>query len=419
MHTIRKKTGGRNFILLNYASGCLIFCLSVSLLFGNKSTANPEDPLTPVERAWYMKNKDKITLSLYTEFAPYEFLDSSGNPTGFSEEVIQLIEKKLQISFKRKYYKTWQNILNDVQQGKIQAIQTIHNTAQRRKYLYFTNPYISVPNAIIVRKDWKGEATVAGLAGKKVAIVKGYASFDYVKRNNPALHLVPVMNDATGLKELAFHNVDAYIMNLEVVTYYLRKMGITNLRIGDNIKFRWNLCIGVAKNMPLLHTIFQKGLLLISEEEIKRIHNKWITIEAQPFYKMRGFQLVAGGSTAFFILILSLISIWNRILAKKVAQKTSELQESHENLELKVKERTAELTAALSDIKELKGLMPICSRCKKIRDDDGYWSQVDEYLIHHTDALVSHSLCPQCSDELYGEEEWYQETKKELKDTDE
>jgi hypothetical protein len=50
----------------------------------------------------------------------------------------------------------------------------------------------------------------------------------------------------------------------------------------------------------------------------------------------------------------------------------------------------------LSKVKTLTGLMPICASCKKIRDDSGYWSQVEEYITEHSDARFSHGLCPEC-----------------------
>lgn len=60
-----------------------------------------------------------------------------------------------------------------------------------------------------------------------------------------------------------------------------------------------------------------------------------------------------------------------------------------------------DLKKALAEIKELRGYIPICSNCKKIRDDEGYWQQVEEYISDRTDALFSHSLCPECSKKLY------------------
>ena len=62
-----------------------------------------------------------------------------------------------------------------------------------------------------------------------------------------------------------------------------------------------------------------------------------------------------------------------------------------------------QLQEALVSIKTLRGLVPICAACKKIRDDGGYWNQLESYLHSHTEAEFSHGICPECTRQLYGE----------------
>jgi len=60
-----------------------------------------------------------------------------------------------------------------------------------------------------------------------------------------------------------------------------------------------------------------------------------------------------------------------------------------------------ELKRAFGEIKQFKGILPICASCRKIRDDEGYWHQVEEYIRHHMDANLNHSICPECMKKLY------------------
>lgn len=62
-----------------------------------------------------------------------------------------------------------------------------------------------------------------------------------------------------------------------------------------------------------------------------------------------------------------------------------------------------ELGEALANVKSLSGLLPICANCKKVRDDTGYWNQIEEYLHKHSAAEFSHGLCPDCARKLYGD----------------
>jgi|KBSSwiStaDraftv2_1062776.scaffolds.fasta_scaffold37914_3 CheY-like chemotaxis protein len=72
-------------------------------------------------------------------------------------------------------------------------------------------------------------------------------------------------------------------------------------------------------------------------------------------------------------------------------------------LQERLADRVAELEAALSKVKQLSGLLPICSYCKRIRGDQNYWERVESYLTEHTDAKFSHGICPECYDKALAE----------------
>jgi len=91
-------------------------------------------------------------------------------------------------------------------------------------------------------------------------------------------------------------------------------------------------------------------------------------------------------------LALLLTEKWN--LSQKASLKMSDLDKM-------VLERTKDLEEALSKVKSLSGLLPICANCKKIRDDKGYWNQVEDYISNHSEANFSHGICPVCVKELY------------------
>ena len=62
-----------------------------------------------------------------------------------------------------------------------------------------------------------------------------------------------------------------------------------------------------------------------------------------------------------------------------------------------------DLQKALTEVKTLSGLLPICSSCKKIRDDEGYWQQIEEYIRDHSEADFTHGICNECVEKLYPE----------------
>jgi DNA-binding response OmpR family regulator len=73
------------------------------------------------------------------------------------------------------------------------------------------------------------------------------------------------------------------------------------------------------------------------------------------------------------------------------------------NLQDRLADRVTQLQAALSRVKQLSGLLPICSYCKRIRGDENYWQRVESYITEHTDAKFSHGICPTCYDTVLGQ----------------
>jgi len=87
----------------------------------------------------------------------------------------------------------------------------------------------------------------------------------------------------------------------------------------------------------------------------------------------------------------------NLELANRVKEKTSDLT----NTVLIMEHQNEELQSALDQIRSLKGIIPICSKCKNIRNDQGFWKKVEHYISENTEAVFSHSLCPDCIREVY------------------
>jgi PAS domain S-box-containing protein len=129
----------------------------------------------------------------------------------------------------------------------------------------------------------------------------------------------------------------------------------------------------------------------IGEDEPIMLNGNYLLIKFVPFHE----------SGRDFIIIL----IQDITRRKKAEMK---LKKNEGELERKVRERTAaleELTRnleiALNKIKKLSGMLPICASCKKIRDDKGYWNQIEEYIRAHSEAEFTHSICHECAEKLY------------------
>jgi PleD family two-component response regulator len=127
---------------------------------------------------------------------------------------------------------------------------------------------------------------------------------------------------------------------------------------------------------------------ILANERYREIPIIFVTARAEQEDRIRGFE--AGG--------VDYVSkpFDNREILERVR--------THVNLRLALEEQkrlNRELQAALDRLTKLEGIIPICSSCKKVRDDEGYWTQVERYISEHTGAMFSHSLCPDCASKLF------------------
>ena len=159
----------------------------------------------------------------------------------------------------------------------------------------------------------------------------------------------------------------------------------------------------------------KKFLFSAEYEEQKRIYAQGMTKFADGLSAIAGTTLKHELREAFFrvgvvfLLSVLLIIVWFitfRIVRSWEATLTSKVELEKEIAERKQAEQEreriiAELKDAISEIRTLSGLLPICSHCKKIRDDKGYWNQIEGYIQDHSVAKFSHSICKECADIYY------------------
>lgn len=115
-----------------------------------------------------------------------------------------------------------------------------------------------------------------------------------------------------------------------------------------------------------------------------------VSIDAEPIMATRVREIRNLIFAYVVIWVLGLIGLWIGARGLRVREKEKELL-------------IQELRESLSEIKTLSGLLPICASCKKIRDDKGYWNQIESYITDRSDAQFSHGICPECARKLYPE----------------
>ncbi|MFK4763820.1 transporter substrate-binding domain-containing protein [Desulfobaculum sp. SPO524] len=244
---------------------------------GQKRTAAETVRLNYEERMW-LSTHPEITVSSEPDYAPFDFRES-GHPTGFSVDLLRIIAARtgLQLRFVKD---TWENLVQMGKTGKLDIVHTIFYTPQRTRHFLFTSPYKSVVNAIFVRSDVKGVTSLKDLAGKRVLLSRGDTVGEYISRAVPDANVQYLPTYEAILKGLAIGRGDATVLDSAVAHYLIRRFTLTNIipvaeadiPTGDrDPRYRF----AVRKDWPQLHSILQKGLSSITDEDMARLERRW------------------------------------------------------------------------------------------------------------------------------------------------
>lgn len=195
-----------------------------------------------------------------------------------------------------------------------------------------TSPILNFQAVIITREE---EGFIAGLqhfVDKKLAIVRYGITKETVASRYPHISVLPFENTRECLLQVSNNTTDGALLALPVAAYYIRHLGLSNLKIAGYSGSEGAIRIGVQKDQPHLHSIMSKLIRSIPQNDIDRVYQKWVSLrfEHRPDYSLL-WKVVA-----IISFIVALLLLWNRQLFqlnKKIAEANRKLEEKSEELE--------------------------------------------------------------------------------------
>ena len=168
------------------------------------------------------------------------------------------------------------------------------------------------------------------------------------------------------------------------------------------------ILLGIIARLPFLHNALHlyMGILIF----FPFMHNRFIYSFIACFFYLAAYLVISYGLSLgsvdlvrfilYFIFVtsmsISLMSYMNRNWRKEYI-----LYLNEQYLSQQLRSTIDQLLKTQQEIKMLQGLIPICSSCKKIRDEKGVWNQLESYIQDHSEAIFSHGICPKCVEQLY------------------
>ncbi|MBO1923939.1 diguanylate cyclase [Thiomicrorhabdus sp. 6S3-12] len=262
--------------------------------------------LTEEERT-YLKENPVIRIANDIDWAPFEFIDSQGNYQGLAADYLRQLEKLLNIRFEPVQNLSWNQVIEKMQNGELDMFSCAVATDARKRYAKFTSPYLSFPMVALGKESLDYIQGIDQLNGQTIAVVKGYASFDYLQQHNPQIKILEVQDIEAGIRAVQEGQALAYFGNLAAISHKLKQLGDLNLKIAGQIGPRFELAMGANLENAILRDILQKALDAIPESEKSRIYNDWLQLRIVQEYDYSKLVLpfsVIGGIFLFTLILL-------------------------------------------------------------------------------------------------------------------
>lgn len=321
--------------------------------------------LNAEENLWLKSRNSTIVVYPEKNFPPYSYQNSSGTPQGLSIDYIELISKKIGAKVEYLPARSRSQIIDDVRQSKKgDVVLSLTDTKEKENILYFSDTYVSAPAVIVVRKDSdiKSGITLNDLSGKKVAIGKDYAVEEFVRVNNPRIVIEQVTDDESGLQQVVLGEVEAAVMDISSLSYYLSKQVLNSVKVVGNTGFEYKLAFAVPKNKEILQSILDKGLQQISINDRALLNEKWIVLPGDSdLGKNSWFTNITNsfGVIPLYILLILVIGLLILLLRRKRNYFRSQYKarmDTKEELRQEIAEFESVSAGLVEELKDVKAL---------------------------------------------------------------
>jgi ABC-type amino acid transport substrate-binding protein len=235
---------------------------------------------TSEELAW-LREHDKIVVGVERDWAPFDFVDESGNYAGIANDYLKVIGERLDLEMEFVTGPSWHELLTMVRRQNIDLLPALYYTKERDSYLNYTKPYTRVTEFIYGREGGDRIASMADLEGKSVAVVKGYKIEQELRSGYPNIKVITAPNIQAALRKVIIREADAFIGDLASTSYNIQRYSLVGIRpMAEAPFYEPAIHMAVRSDWPLLRDLIQKVFDAMTPREHNEIMARWIS--AQP-----------------------------------------------------------------------------------------------------------------------------------------
>ena len=276
--------------------------------------------LTESEKIWIKKNP-QVLYAGDPSWPPMSFYREDGQYDGLVHDYMEELQRISGLEFVHKKHKMWSGSLEDMKQGRVDMLDAVSKTEERKKWITFSDVYLELEVVMISRDDIIFLESMDDLKKKKIGTTAGYVISDYIIRDYPDLSLKKYKTISEGLVALSNKDIDVYITNIPSFDFFSESLGLKGLKVSGITPYKFNLGLGLQKNSPELLSIINKSIKKISRDRRQEIFQKWVSVDHRP----KDYSWLKQLAT-LCLIALTIILLW----VYQLRQKTNALTLSEE-----------------------------------------------------------------------------------------
>ena len=275
--------------------------------------------LDEAERAWLAAHPVLRVGIERGGWPPFDVIDPQGQHRGLSGDYLALLAQRLGLRLQPVLLADWDAALQALRDGEVDLLPSVAMTPERQAYMAFSAPYL-VSSSLIFTRAEVAVQRVGDLAGRRVAIERGYVLQQALRDRVEGVQLLEVRDTEEALRAVSSGRADANVGDMIVASYLIRELNLTNLELRgetglSSSEFRFATRIDQTQLVALL----DKALASLSDAEQQAIKERWLS----PLIAFNWRRLLQVGWPYLLglVALIAFVLVWNRRLAVQIAER--------------------------------------------------------------------------------------------------
>lgn len=275
--------------------------------------------LDEAERAWVAAHPVLRVGVERTGWPPFDVLDEQGRHRGLSGDYLALLAERIGVRLEPVLLDDWDAALKALRERRVDILPSVAQTPEREAYMAFTRSYLVSSSLIFTREDVEVQR-IAGLAGKQVAIERGYVLQQGLREAVPDVRILEVRDTEAALRAVSSGRADAYVGDMIVASYLIRELNLTNLELrGETGLSSSEFRFATQRDNGQLVALLDKALASLGDEEQEAIKERWLP--PLTAFNLRRLLQVGWPYLLGLLALIVFVLVWNRRLAVQIAER--------------------------------------------------------------------------------------------------